>query len=192
MKKIIQLVLFLLLITIAFLFYKTYFSENKENVKILDEDQDQVSVETQNNLIKNLRYDVRLDENKQYIITAESSELSYEDDVEVVKMQKVIGIFVDETNIPITITSDYAIYNNSTYDTNFYENVKVEYIDNIILSDKLDLNFDKNIVTIYDNVLYEGFQGTIKADNVIINLITKNIEIYMNNKTNKVEVVTKQ
>jgi LPS export ABC transporter protein LptC len=192
MKKIIQLVLFLLLITIALLFYKTYFSENKENVKILDEDQDQVSVETQNNLIKNLRYDVRLDENKQYIITAESSELSYEDDVEVVKMQKVIGIFVDETNIPITITSDYAIYNNSTYDTNFYENVKVEYIDNIILSDKLDLNFDKNIVTIYDNVLYEGFQGTIKADNVIINLITKNIEIYMNNKTNKVEVVTKQ
>ena len=107
-------------------------------------------------------------------------------------MQKVIGIFVDETNIPITITSDYAIYNNSTYDTNFYENVKVEYIDNIILSDKLDLNFDQNIVTIYDNVLYEGFQGTIKADNVIINLITKNIEIYMNNKANKVEVVTKQ
>ena len=141
---------------------------------------------------KNLRYDVRLDKNKQYIITAESSELSYEKDVEVVKMQKVIGIFVDETNIPITITSDYAIYNNSTYDTNFYENVKVEYIDNIILSDKLDLNFDQNIVTIYDNVLYEGFQGTIKADNVIINLITKNIEIYMNNKANKVEVVTKQ
>ena len=33
----------------------------------------------------------------------------------------------------------------------------------------------------YENVVYEGLKGTIKADNVKLNLITKNMEIFMQN-----------
>ena len=54
----------------------------------------------------------------------------------------------------------------------------------------MDLEFDKNIVSIYENVKYEGFQGTIKADNVKIDLITKKIDIYMKNSEDKVKVIT--
>ena len=192
MKKIIQLFLFFFLIVVSIIFYKTYFSKNDTVEKKLIENIDNLKIENENNLIKNLRYDVKLDGNKQYIITADLSELTYKDGVEIVKMEKVIGIFVDENNIPITITSNYAIYSNSTYDTNFYDDVKVVYIDNIILSDKLDISFVNNTVLIYDNVNYEGFQGTMNTDNIKIDLVTKNIEIYMNDKVEKIQIISKQ
>ena len=172
-------------------FYRTYFVKEK-NIPIKSiEKEDQLTIKDENNLIKNLRYEVRLDENKQYIITADLSEITYENSIEVVKMQKVEAIFIDETNIPIKITADTANYNNSNYNTNFSENVKIVYTDNIILSDNIDLNFQDNMITIYGNVKYDGLKGELSTDNIKINLITKKIEIYMNSIKDKVEVETK-
>ena len=191
MKRTVQLILFLFLILIAILFYKTYFVSTTDKAKIdLLENKNQLILEEKNNLIKNLKYDVNFEGNKQYIISADLSELTYENNVEIINMERVIAIFVDENNIPLTITADQAIYNNSSYDTNFSKNIKVEYINNIIYSDKLDIKFSKNIISIYDNVKYEGLQGMIYADNVIIDLITKNIKINMNNSEKKVKIIS--
>ena len=191
MKKIIQLILLLFLIFIAVIFYKAYFSDTKQIKQSVIKNQDQLNSENQNNLIKNLRYDVKFEGNNQYIITADLSEISYQNNVEVVNMQKVIAIFVDNTNVPLTITSNKATYNNSNYNTNFVDTVRVEYENNVILADKMDINFENNFITIYENVNYEGLQGIIAADTVKIDLITKKIQIYMNNKDKKVKVTTK-
>ena len=197
MKKIIQLVLIILLIIVSLIFYNEYFKKNKSNPKKLESTapKDQIFIENQNNLIKNLKYDIKIDDGKQYILTADLSEITYENipeqqNVEIVNMQVVNGIFVDESNIPITINSDYAVYNSYTYNTFFYDNVKVKYLDNIILSDKLDINFNDDIVYIYENVIYEGLQGNIETDNVKINLLTKNVEMFMNNKLKKVKILS--
>ena len=64
-------------------------------------------------------------------------------------------------------------------------------MDNIIFSNKIDLNFKENTILIYENVKYEGEQGTIRSDNIKINLITKKIQIYMNNKEKKVGMTTR-
>lgn len=191
MKKTIQLILLLFLIFIAVIFYKAYFSDTKQIKQSVIKNQDQLNSENQNNLIKNLRYDVKFEGNNQYIITADLSEISYQNNVEVVNMQKVIAIFVDNTNVPLTITSNKATYNNSNYNTNFVDTVRVEYENNVILADKMDINFENNFITIYENVNYEGLQGIIAADTVKIDLITKKIQIYMNNKDKKVKVTTK-
>ena len=98
---------------------------------------------------------VKLDQNKQYIITSDLSEITYDNNVELVKMQKVIAIFIDKNNIPLTVISDKAVYNNSNYNTKFRENVKIEYLNNIILADKMDLNFENN--TISDSNVYAIF-----------------------------------
>lgn len=198
MKKIIQLILLLSLVVMAIVFYKVYFSSNNKSqvFKELSEENSEInnqekSTSEMSNLIRNLSYDVTFDGDKQYSITADMSELTYENNVEIVYMQKVTAIFINENNVPLIITSDKATYNNSSYDTNFSENVRVEYIDNLINSEKLDISFAENIITIYDNVKYHGSSGTLNTDNVKINLITKNINIYMDNKEKKVEVVTK-
>ena len=187
-KIFIQLSLFLLLIIISVIFYKKYFqSSQKVNTKVEKE----ILIENQNNLIKNLKYNVNFENNTQYFITAELSELLYKDGSEFVKMQTVIAKFIDENNIPLIIESDSAIYNNTNYNTNFSENVKIIYLGNTILAENLELNFVENIVTIRNNVVYEGTQGLVKTDNIIINLITKKVEIFMNNSEDKVMINSK-
>ena len=61
----------------------------------------------------------------------------------------------------------------------------------MIYSNKLNLNFIDNIATISENVIYEGLEGVLTTDNVIIDLITKNIDIFMNNPKSKVEIIKK-
>jgi len=192
MKRLIQLSLFFLLFFIAIIFYKTYFT-NQTPKKIINQkvnDDTNLTEMNKNNLIKNLKYDVRLNDDSQYTITSDLSEILYEGNVESVSMNIVIAKFIGSDGTVLTITSDKAIFNNNIYDTKFYDNVKILYLDHVIFSDKLDLNFTKNNVVIYDNVVYQGSQGDIITDNILINLITKNVEIFMNNPKNKVTVNT--
>ena len=195
MKRYIQLILVCILITISFFFYKLYFLDDKKiNSKNVTADnkisnsKDQIS---KNNLIKNLKYEVKLDQDKQYIITADLSELTYKNDAELVNMQKVKAIFIGQDKIPIIITSENAVYNSLNYNTNFRKNVQVEYLSNIIVADKMDLNFRENIITISENVKYDGLEIDMKTDNIKINLITKKIDIYMNNNKKNIEIKTK-
>ena len=189
-KRYIQLFLIFLLILISFFFYKKYFYKD-----YIDEKQEkggkEILIENENNLIKNLRYDVKFDNNRQYSITAELSEIFYRDNIEFVRMQTVFAKFVDEENVSIVIVSDNAIYNNSNYNTKFSNNVNITYLDNEITSQNLDLNFEENVVTIYNGVIFEGLQGLLKADNVTIDLITKEINVFMNDSENKVKIQSK-
>ena len=192
MKKLIQFFLFFIIILISIIFYQTYFTDEEHTKKDLTESSNKIQeqLDDKSNLIKNLSYEVKFDDNTQYVITADFSEIKYENDIEIVEMQKVLAKIINKDEVTLIITGDTAIFNNSNYNTNFKKNVKVEYIDNIIFSDKLDLNFLENLVVIYENVVYEGAHGNINTDNIIINLITKNVEIFMNDPKNKVKVTS--
>ena len=187
MKRLIQLILFLILVLLGFYVNNKYFKTSEINKSKPIETKNKIAEYNENNMIKNLTYEVSLEDNSQYIINSEFSEIKYENNVEIVLMNNVIATFVDKNNVRMTITGDNAIFNKSTYNTNFYDNVKATYLDNTVVSDKLDLNFVQNIVTIYDNVVYEGLEGIMKTDNVIINLLTKNAEVFMNNPKKKLK-----
>ena len=192
MKKVIKLILFLLLIIISIIFYKIYLSENTKSKIEVDTPEEEQAANPENNLIKNLKYEVKLNENSQYAITSDLSEITYKNGNEVVKMQKVIALLLNKKNIPLIITSELATYNNFNYNTKFNQNVRVEYLNNIILSDKLEFDYNNSLITIYENVEYDGIQGNIIADNIKINLFTKKIEIYMSNINDNVEVTAKK
>ena len=86
MKKIIQLILFFFLILISLIFYFYYMTPNNklENVNLKNEEEN--ILENKNNLIKNLKYEVNFDNNTQYIITSDLSELQYQGEFEIVTM----------------------------------------------------------------------------------------------------------
>ena len=191
MNRIIQLILFVILIFFTLVFYNVYLADNKKISSVNNLSSNTILEQTGNNLIKNLKYEVNLDQDNRYIITAELSEITYENDNELVKMQKVIAIFIDGNNMPITVTSDKALFNSTDYDTKFRDNVIIEYIDNIIFADKMDLDFKNNIITVFDNVKYDGIQGNLSADNIKVNLISKKIDIYMNNNKDNVEIISR-
>jgi len=191
MKKFLQLFLIIILLVISYVFYKSYINSSKltenDNTKINQSSLD----ENKNNIIKNLKYSVKFDNNTQYFISADLSELVYVDGVEVVDMKVVFAELVNSENIALTIKSKKAYYNNLTYNTEFSEDILIEYMGKKIKSDNLDLNFDKNIITIYNNVVYDGNKSVIKTDNIIMDIATKEVKIFMNEPKSKVEILTK-
>ena len=96
MKKVIKLFLFLLLIIISIIFYKVYLSENKQSKVEPEITKEQEITNPVNNLIKNLKYEVKLDNQNQYIISSDLSEINYETGIEMVRMQKVTAILINQ------------------------------------------------------------------------------------------------
>ena len=213
MKTLIQLFLFFLIIILSFFFYKKYFSNKvsdteiilpKEKIEktIIDEEtindeilkkntENELNKEknpNSNNSIQNLKYKVKLPENKMYEIIANSSELTYKNNSEVIIMNKVKATFIDNKNKVIKIESDKAIFNNTNYNTDFNTNVKIEYLDNLISSNKLSYNFERNEILIQEDIIYEGVYGIIEADNILINILSKDIKVFMNNSNNKIKI----
>ena len=96
MKKVIQILLFLITIIIIIIFYQKYFisEQNTEVKESVNQTQSQ-SESSKNNLIKNLRYDLNLQDNTKYMIIANESEIFYDKDAEMVNMTNVKAKFID-------------------------------------------------------------------------------------------------
>ena len=60
-----------------------------------------------------------------------------------------------------------------------------------ITSDNLNLYFEKNLADILNNVVYKNLNTTLEADKIEIDLLTKNSNIYMNNKFEKIKIINK-
>ena len=208
MKSFIQIALIILIIIIGYFFYEKYFSYQPESKKITNikskinnnSDQNLESNLTENfntenksnNLIKNLKYEVMLDGSGKYVIEADLSELNYIDSIETVFMSNVTAEIIDTSNNKIIIASDEAVFNTVTYNTSFKNNISINYLQNIISSEKMDFNFKENIIIISENIIYRNFNTLIKTDNIKINLITKKIEMYMNDPEDKIELTTQK
>ena len=67
--------------------------------------------------------------------------LSYNNNIETVDMTNPIAEITYTDNTLITISSNKAIYNNNNYNSFFRENVKINYSNNLIYADKMNLNF---------------------------------------------------
>ncbi len=204
MKSFLQLFLFVILIIISYFFYESYFVENKNIEKSIIEkslkdpiiNQENIIEQKKNsedkkNFITNLSYKVNLANAGSYEINSGLSEVIYENSSEIVIMKDVSAVFADKKNNRILITSDFARFNSSNYDTFFRENIKIKYEDRIITSNKIDFNFVENTILIYENVIYTGFKEKIITDNIKINLITKHIEFYMNSQNEKIRIISK-
>ena len=198
MKSFLQLLLIAIMIIIAFFFYYKYFLDKEVIIKNIEKDQTKLPIENidkekkSNNLITKLKYKVQLSKDGDYEINAKSSEISYINNIEVVLMNEVTAIFLDNKKRKITVKSDKAKFNTISYDTNFQGNIEIKYFKNIIKSNKLDFTYLSNDITIYENVVYIGNYGSIKADNIRINLQSKNIDIFMDNPENKVRIMSNQ
>jgi len=198
MNRIIQLILFFILIIIISVFYNKYFKKNHksetDNTLSITSSQiqkeDNLINQKENNVIKNLKYEISIRENNDYQIMSELSELTYEDDAELILMKKVTAILTDEINNSIIITSDKAIYNNTNYNTSFENNVRIQYLNNIILADNMFLDFKENFISVKNNVKYNGSLGNLETDNIKINLITKKIDVFMNNANENIVITS--
>ena len=191
MKVFLQTFLFSILVIISFFFYKNYFMEQEIIEEIVVENKIEKSdISEKKNVITNLQYNVKLENNGNYEVKSTSSEIIYEDGLEIVLMEGVIATFEDNLGRKIIITSDKASFNSSTYNTKFSDNIKILYENHKITADKINFDFNENNILIFQNVIYTGLKEQINTDNIKINLITKDIQFYMNSKNENIKIIS--
>jgi len=189
-KKLTKYLIFSSVLVICLFIYKQYFVEKNTSKKMISKN-NELNLENENNLIKNLKYDVKFENGTTYNISADLSEIIDVNNQETVKMQKVTALIINEGSLPLIISSDNAVFNNITYNTSFDKDVTINYINNSIKSQKLFLDFQNSVVIIKEDIIYEGINGLGKADNIKINLKTKDIQIFMDNNDDKVKITSK-
>ena len=163
--------------------------QNKSSDNISNEESN-FNVDDKNNLIKNLRYFSKDNLGNEYVIESKYSELNL-DNVDIINMKKVSAKIIMVNSKPIYITSDFAKYNNASYETTFTDNVVIVYLNNKIKCEKFFISIKDNFANVTDNVIYENPNGILIADTIEIDLITKNSKIFMTNKNKKVMILNK-
>ena len=186
-KVILQLALVTLIMIIIFATYYFNFYQNKIDNKISNLKDDNIDVfkENSSSVIKNIKYTSTDNKGNKYEIESLIGEIDL-DNQDVIYMTDVKALISLKSSGTIEIKSNFAEYNSKNYDTNFSENVLVTFEDHKIMSDNLDLFFEKHLAQIMNNLIYENNTTRLIADKIEIDLITKNSKIFMYNDQEKI------
>jgi len=106
-------------------------------------------------------------------------------------MKNVDALVISNNHEEIIIRASSATYNIINYDTNFRENIIIKYAEHKIICDSTDLLFNDHKIKLYDNISYNNLYTNILADIIEINLLTKDLKIYMNNQNKKIQIIHK-
>ena len=190
-KILIQLFLFSLFLFLSIFSYNKYFKKESQNVIELTKDTDLKKKNNETNLITNLKYFSIDKRGNKYEITSEYGEMDTSNS-DVIMMENVKAIIKIYNSDPIIITSNFAKYNVKNYDTNFKENILVKHVDNKLNGENLDLSFQNNLMSMYNNIIYQNPDTKLLADKLEIDLITKDSKIIMNDKKSKIKIIKKK
>ena len=181
-------ILIVFLLIVFMLYYNNNENNNSSDLSII-KDSDKIKKST-DNIIKDIRYFSKDDKGNNYEIVSDFGEISL-DNSDLIFMTNVVATINLKNSSNVIITSKFANFNNKSYETTFYENVKILRDDEKIRSQKLEFSLEKNLILISNNVILEKPGFNLKADRVEIDLITKNSKIFMNDSTKKVIAIGK-
>ncbi len=188
-KTVAQLFLTSVIIVIFLVIFYKYFNQEKSTKKIDNiEKETSKNLNEKSNLIKDIEYFSKDESGSIYNISAESGNIN-DDNPDIIFLKNVKAKISTLNSQDIFIQSDFAKYNSKNFDTNFYENIKVEYAEHEIDCEYLDLLFNKNQAILYDNIVYKNLETRLLADRLEIDLITKNSKLSMKNKKEKIKIV---
>ena len=189
-KKLFQLFLFSFALLIIFL---TYFSNFQKKQTITETKKDETINEEflveGVNRFENVEYQGIDNTGNQFTIGSNFAEFEKER-TEIIKMEIVKCIFTFKDNTTLTVTSDKGTYNNITNDMNFSENVRMDYLENVLYSERASFNNYENQLLVAGNVKGEGPTTDLQADELDFDLNTKDLKISMYSKE-RVKVNTK-
>ncbi len=180
--KFIQISLLLLAFLLIFF---TYFFNLKKKQPSTNLDQIKtVKPDGQKEKVLNTFVDVQysgFDKNRNKFVIA-SKYANFEiDRSNIIKMEQVLCTFSFKDGTNLIIVSDYGIYNNVTDDMEFTENVKMNYLENVLFSEKVNFFNVKNELLIEGNVKTISPEGELQADKLNFNLDSKKLKVSMYN-----------
>ena len=184
-KKIyIQLSLIILLVFISLFLFLKYFKKTdfKRNTQANME-----QTITNESLIEDLKYLSTDKEGNEYKIEAKKGNID-KSNPDLIYLESVEATILLKDSDLISIKSEFAKYNTKNFNTLFNNSVSVNYGEHIMSSEFLDLSFENNLVSIYDNVRYVSGISSLRADKAEIDIISKKTKIFMESPNKKVQI----
>ena len=185
-KKIyIQLFLISIFLIISLFIFLKYFKktsfENNAKTNIA------LTTNTGESLIEDLKYLSTDKEGNEYKIEAKKGNID-KNNPDIIYLENVEAIVLMQNSELISIKSNYAKYNTKNFDTLFNDSVSVDYGEHFLKSNFLDLSFENNLVSIYDNVRYLSGISSLIADKAEIDILNKKTKIFMEDSNKKVQI----
>ena len=180
--KFIQISLLLLACLLIFFTYflnlkKKQPSTNLDQIKIIEPDEEKGKM---TNTFVDVQYGGFDKEGNRFVIGSKYANFEI-DRPNVIKMEQVLCNFYFKDGTNLTVVSDYGIYNNVTDDMEFTENVKMNYLENVLFSEKANFFNVKNELLIEGNVKTKSPEGELQADKLNFNLDSKKLKVSMYN-----------
>ena len=204
-QTVTQVILIIFLIVLTYLVFKKYYIKNEISTELNQKSSaisKSESEKTDKNLIKDISYTANNNRGDIYLLLADYGEI-YVDNQELMFLTEVNGKITLHDGIIITIKSDFANFNTKSFETTFINNVIVKRGEEKITGDELylvlekdekeiqdSIEKDENLVRMSRNVIYLKPGYNLSADILEIDLITKNIRIYMMNEYKKVIAIS--
>ena len=182
-KSHIQLLLIFTFIFISLLIFFKYFNKTiaKNDLKIKTEK----TKNTGESIIEDLKYLSTDKKGNEYKIEAKKGNID-KDNPDIIYLENVEAVILLQNSDSIIIKSKFANYNTKNFDTLFNNSVSLDYGEHSLKSEFLNLSFENNLVSIYDNVRYLNGISSLKADRAEIDILNKNTKIFMENSNKKV------
>ena len=200
-KAIIQIFLVTILIIASFSIFNFFYIPKEGDQKLESEKKTNIDNELNNtdkNIIKDIEYSLNNDNGNIYRVIADFGEVKI-DNPDLMFLTNVTATVIFNDKMRIILTSDFADFNSKTFETTFLNNVQVKKDKEIITGDELYLvlenndkeilnkpDIEENLIRISHNVMYKKPGYILKADILELDLISKNIKIYMLNENEKV------
>tara|TARA_B100002019_G_scaffold276031_1_gene274473 strand:+ start:1550 stop:2134 length:585 start_codon:yes stop_codon:yes gene_type:complete len=183
--KFLLIILFTILILLTYFYFKT---KNKNEISKSKVSAPEIIQEVySSNIIENVNYNAKDNKGNEYIINAAKGEIDISNS-DIIFLTEVVALIKLKNSENIKITSNFGKYNIKNFDTIFSKNVLVNYINNNIKSEYLDLSIVRDTMIISKNVIYKNLSNILKADVVEMNLTSKNVKIFMHSNNKKVNV----
>ena len=187
-KKIyIQFFLIIIFLIISLGLFFKYFKKSNLSSSLITNFEKPLANES---LIEDLKYTSIDKEGNEYKIEAKKGNID-KNDPDILYLENVNALISLNNSEFISISSRFAKYNTKNYDTLFNNSVSVDYGEHFLKSEFLDLSFEKNLVSIYDNVRYLGGISSLNADRAEIDILSKKTKIFMENSNKKVQINSK-
>ena len=184
--KLIQITLLLLAFLLIFFTYfftlkkkQTSTTTNLDQIKTVEPDGEKEKAVNTNTFIS-VQYTGLDSSGNRFLI--DSKEAYFETArPDIILMNGISCTFYFKDQTIMTVQSSYGIYNNVTDDMEFTENVKMNYLENVLFSEKANFFNVKKELTIEGDVKTKGPEGQLNADKLEFDLNSKKLKISMAN-----------
>jgi uncharacterized protein YxeA len=191
-KIIIFTIVVLFLIIINHFFLKNLDNDqldnSNKNLELKIENEEIEKKTYSSNVLENVNYSSIDPEGNEYTIIASEGEIDIKNNQTIFLKNVKASIKLKNSDI-ILISSGFAKYNAANLDTIFTENVVIENLENKIIGEYLDFSMLRKNIIISKDVVFKNKSNILKTDVIEIDIDTKNVKFYMNEKEKKVSII---